>query len=116
MNATAQKRGLAATDLHGYASMIGGAISNLSPDGLLDWNKRQVYVALEQFLFSCALLGVDACPMEGIVPAEYDNILKLEGSGYKTVVALALGYRAATDKYATLAKVRYDAKDLIQHV
>jgi len=25
-----------------------------------------------------AMLGVDACPMEGIAPAEYDKILKLE--------------------------------------
>jgi len=62
------------------------------------------------------VLGVDACPMEGLVPAEYDKILKLDGTGYKTVVALALGYRAAGDKYASLAKVRYEAADLIKVV
>jgi hypothetical protein len=52
--------------------------------------------------------------MEGLVPAEYDKILKLEGSGYKTVVACALGYRAANDKYAGLAKIRYETADLVR--
>jgi hypothetical protein len=42
--------------------------------------------------------------------------LKLEGSGYKTVVACALGYCAAGDKYAGLAKVRYTAAELVQVV
>jgi nitroreductase len=65
---------------------------------------------------AAAVLGVDACPMEGLAPAEYDRILKLEGSGYKTVVACALGYRAAGDKYAGLAKVRYTAAELVQVV
>jgi nitroreductase len=63
-----------------------------------------------------AVLGVDACPMEGLIPADYDRILNLDGSGYATVVACALGYRAAGDKYASLAKVRYEAKDLIRQI
>ncbi len=42
--------------------------------------------------------------MEGINPPEYDKILGLADSGYKTVVALALGYRSANDKYASLAR------------
>ena len=112
MQLTANKRGLAATDLHGYASMIGGAISNLSPDDLLAWNKRQVYVALEQFLMSCALLGVDACPMEGFVAAKFDEILGLHDVT-ATVLATA-GYRAPDDKYGELAKVRYAKEELIE--
>jgi hypothetical protein len=52
--------------------------------------------------------------MEGLVPAEYDKILNLNGSGYATVVACALGYRAAGDKFASLAKVRYETKDLVR--
>jgi hypothetical protein len=50
------------------------------------------------------------------VPIEYDKVLNLNGSGYATVVACALGYRAAGDKYASLAKVRYEAKDLVQEI
>ena len=111
MNATAEKRGVAASDLHGYASMIGSAISNLSPDDLLNWNKRQVYLALDQFLLSCALLGVDACPMEGFSGAKFDEVLGLRDVT-ATVIATA-GYRAPDDKYAELAKVRYGKDEVL---
>jgi hypothetical protein len=40
----------------------------------------------------------------------------LNGSGYATVVACALGYRAASDKYASLAKVRFETKELVQQI
>jgi nitroreductase len=79
-----------------------------------EWAARQTYIALGNLMTCAAVLGVDACPMEGLVPTEYDRILNLTGTGYKTVVACALGYRAAIDKYATLAKVRYEMSDLVK--
>jgi nitroreductase len=81
-----------------------------------EWAARQCYIALGNLMTCAALLGVDACPMEGIEPAQYDKILGLENAGYKTVVALALGYRGAGDKYATLAKVRYESSELVKVV
>lgn len=80
------------------------------------WAARQAYLALGNLLTSAALLGVDACPMEGFVPAEYDRVLGLAGSGYTAVVACALGYRSADDRYASLPKVRFEQQDLIQTV
>jgi nitroreductase len=55
---------------------------------------------------SAALLGIDTCPIEGFSPADYDRILGLEGSDYRSRVACACGYRSADDKYAKAAKVR----------
>jgi len=81
-----------------------------------DWAARQAYIALGNLMTAAAFLQVDGCPLEGINPAEYDKILKLDGTGYKTVVALALGYRAAGDKYASLAKVRYATADLVKTI
>jgi nitroreductase len=81
-----------------------------------EWATRQAYIALGNLMTCAAIVEVDACPMEGIVHAEYDKVLKLEGTGYKTAVACALGYRAATDKYATAPKVRYELGQLVQHV
>lgn len=78
-----------------------------------EWAIRQCYIALGQFMLSCALLGIDACPMEGIDPPAYDRILGLEGSGYGTAVACAAGYRAANDKYAQLPKVRYPLAEVV---
>jgi nitroreductase len=108
-------RGIPAATLNFYRDMMLSDVVN-GPRGknAHEWAARQAYIALGNLMTAAAVLGVDACPMEGLVPTEYDKILKLEGTGYKTVVALALGYRAAGDKYASLAKVRYEAADLIK--
>ena len=110
-------RGVPAETMTPYWNMMIKDVVN-GPRGKAahEWAARQSYIALGGLMTAAALLGVDACPMEGLVPAEYDKILKLEGTGYKTVVALALGYRAAGDKYASLAKVRYEAADLVKVV
>lgn len=108
-------RGLPVEALAGYRKVILGDIVN-GPRGKTasEWAARQCYIALGNLMTSAALLGVDACPMEGINPPEYDNVLGLRDSGYKTIVALALGYRAADDKYASLPKVRYAPAELVK--
>lgn len=108
-------RSLPAEALAGYRKVMLGDIVN-GPRGKTahEWAARQSYIALGNLMTAAAVLGVDACPMEGINLPEYDKILNLEGSGYKTVVALALGYRAANDKYAGLPKIRYEAADLVK--
>ena len=112
-----QVRGLPAEALNGYRDMMLNDVVN-GPRGKQadEWAARQAYIALGNLMTAAAIVGVDACPMEGLNPVEYDKILGLAGTGYKTVVALALGYRAAGDKYASLAKVRYEAKDLVKVV
>ncbi len=81
-----------------------------------EWATRQAYIALGNLMTCAAILSVDTCPMEGLDPTKYDQVLNLYGSGYATVVACALGYRAANCKYANMPKVRYEAKDLVQHI
>jgi nitroreductase len=110
-------RGVPAESMTPYWNMMIGDVIN-GPRGKAahEWATRQAYIALGNLMTCAAVLGVDACPMEGLVPSEYDKILNLNGSGYTTVVACALGYRAAGDKYARLAKVRYETKDLVQTI
>ena len=112
---TVELRKLPANALDAYRGMMLGDVVN-GPRGKTahEWATRQTYIALGNLMTCAAVLGVDACPMEGLVPSEYDKVLKLNGSGYATVVACALGYRAANDKYASLAKVRFEMKDLVQ--
>lgn len=86
-------------------------------EGKLDtWQEHQVFLALGKFLASAALLGVDTCPMEGIEPAKYDEILGLAGTNYATSVACAAGYRLADDKYATMKKVRFKTEDVLVRI
>jgi nitroreductase len=110
-------RKLPADTLGSYRGMIVGELIN-GPRGknARGWATNQAYIALGNLMTAAAVLKIDTCPMEGLVPAEYDKILGLEKSGYFTVVACALGYRSPNDKYAALAKVRYEAKELVQYI
>lgn len=44
---------------------------------------------------------------------KYDEILGLDGTPYRSVVGVALGYRAQDDAYAREAKVRFPAGEVI---
>ena len=100
--------------LEQYRARIFELVDSKSPEVLKAWLERQVYIALG-FMMSCAAdLRVDTCALEGMDPAAYDRILNLEVSPYYALCALALGYRdEEADKYARLAKVRFDRDDVI---
>ncbi len=108
-------RGVSRASLDGYRGMMYGSL--LSPGSetrIPQWAAHQAYIALGNLLTSAALLGIDTCAIEGFVPAEYDAIFGLKEQGYASVVVAALGYRHAEDAYATAAKVRLPASELIK--
>lgn len=108
----ASVRGVTPESLAAYRGMMTGTILNPSFD-VINWTRRQAYIALGNFMTSAAMLDVDTCPMEGIDPAKYDEILGLAGGDFRTVVACAAGFRAGDDKNALLAKVRFPAEEMI---
>lgn len=109
-------QGTPVENLAGYAGMIASFSSTMSQAEKQAWNTRQVYIALGQLMTAAAVLEIDTCPLEGISPNEYDEILGLKNSGYATAVACALGYRSAEDKYASAKKARFSSADLISHI
>jgi nitroreductase len=112
---TVQLRGGRAEDLAGYRGMmVGTLVTGPRAATVPEWAARQTYIALGQLMASAALLGLDACPMEGLDPSQYDEILGLKATPFRTVVACAVGYRAEGDKYATLAKVRFPVEELVE--
>jgi nitroreductase len=117
LDRTVQVRGVPRESLKGLAQVMTGSTDAARRDGSLDhWMARQVYIALGGFMTAAALLQVDACPMEGIEPAKFDEILGLTALGYGTLCACAAGYRSPADAYASQAKVRYRPEDVILHV
>jgi nitroreductase len=113
----AQVRGVPPASLNGFRDVLLGFLAQPAAQfNPQHWAARQAYIALGNFLTSAALLGIDTCPMEGIEPARYDEILGLEEQGYQTVVVAAAGYRSAADKYAVLPKVRFAAEEVITHI
>ena len=102
-------------NLASYRSMmVGTLVTGPRAASVPEWAARQAYIALGQFMASAALLGLDTCPMEGLDPKKYDEILGLESTPFRTVVACPVGYRAEGDKYAALAKVRFPAEELVE--
>src|SRR5882724_1653959 len=80
--------GVPAEALAAYRKSGSSAIERARAEGRLDtWQTFQVYIALGNFLTSAALLAVDTCPMEGIEPVRFDEILGLTGTPFSTVVA-----------------------------
>ena len=96
--------------------MVGSLVKGMDNAARNGWAERQVYIAVGNFLTSAALLGIDACPMEGIEPKKYNEILGLDKLGLSAIVAAAAGYRAAGDKSATLPKVRFPKEQVIVHI
>ncbi len=107
-------RGVPVEALVSYRDMmVGSLFKGRDAAARASWSALQIYIALGNFLTSAALLGIDACPMEGIEPAKYDEILGLDALGLATVVVATAGYRAATDKYAAMKKVRFAKSDVL---
>ncbi|QLE02469.1 nitroreductase family protein [Galbibacter sp. BG1] len=73
-----------------------------SEEQIKSWFDRQVYLALGVFLSACAEKGIDATPMEGIEPDNYDKILNQQH--YSTLMAVAIGYRDIEDLNQPLKK------------
>ncbi len=104
-------------NLQGFAKVINGFLAQPPyPLDIDEWSKRQVYIALGQFMTSAALLGIDTCPIEGFSPAKYDEVLGLTELGYASVVLCPAGYRADDDKSAVLPKVRYSTNEVVQYI
>lgn len=112
----AKARGVAAETLDGYRNlMVKDLIKGPRFETIKWWAQRQVYIAMGSILTTAALMEIDTLPMEGLNAAGYDKILGLEGSGWKTLAAVACGYRAADDKYQYSKKVRFPASEVISY-
>jgi len=80
------------------------------------WMANQVYLSLGFFLSAAASLEIDSTPMEGINTAEYDHVLELKN--YRTLFAVAIGYRDAEDfnQPAVKSKSRIDIEKVVYSI
>lgn len=108
-------RGGTVEALAGYKEMMLGSMKQPAMP-ITEYISRQVYIALGQFMTAAALLKIDTCPMEGFVPAKFDEILGLPAKGYTAKVLCPAGYRSAEDKYALAPKVRFPLEQVIERI
>jgi nitroreductase len=116
-NQMVSERQADATKLEPYRQMmLGGVVKGKDAAAQKDWAARQLYIALGQLMGAAAAMAIDTCPLEGIDPDAYTEILGLKGTGYEVVVACAVGYRSSEDKYAGMKKIRFPAARVISRV
>ena len=112
-----ETRGVPVPALKDYADIMKGAIkSRGSAEAVKGWSSRQVYIALGTLLTSAAVLGIDACPMEGFDNKKVDEILGLEKLGVESLAFAALGYRANEDEVKKYKKVRFPKSEVIVEI
>ncbi|SFC29202.1 hypothetical protein SAMN04487907_103227 [Zunongwangia mangrovi] len=87
-----------------------------SAEDLTIWAKNQAYLVLGTLLTVCATEEIDACPMEGFLPEEYDELLNLKEKNLKSVLVLPVGYRAKDDIFSSFKKVRRPEEDTIINI
>jgi len=113
----AKIRSVSTDSLDGLRTMaVRSIVQGMTEGERKAWAVNQTYIALGNLMTSAALLGIDAAPMEGFEKGRYDEILGLKAQGLTTSVIAAVGYRKASDKYASLPKVRFPRDQVVQHV
>ncbi len=111
----AEIRGVPKDSLDGFkGAMVGDVVNGPRASSAKTWTQRQAYIAIGFLLETAALLHIDACPMEGFSAAEFDKLLKLEGTGWGSVAVVTLGYRSEKDQLAKAKKVRFEKSQIIQ--
>lgn len=94
------------TILKPYRESLMDLMDNMSLEQRQQWSTNQAYIALGNLMTVCAIEGIDSCPMEGFIPAKFDELLQLKQKGLKSVLLLPVGYRADDDMFSELKKVR----------
>ncbi len=113
---TAAERKMPAEKLQGYSDTIKGSMASKSARDMVDWTRRQAYIALGHLLVAAATLRVDSCPMEGFDPAAFGEILGLKDLGLGAAVVATVGYRSEEDQLQHAAKVRLPLTELFHTV
>lgn len=112
LNNIATTRNLPIDALTGYGDYMKGFIGNLPEEVKPIWTAKQTYIALGNLLNAAAELKIDVTPMEGFVPAQYNEILGLDKLNLNASLVAAVGYRHAEDDTQHYAKVRKSNDDL----
>ncbi|MEI7688648.1 MAG: NAD(P)H-dependent oxidoreductase [Candidatus Nomurabacteria bacterium] len=112
MQFVSREKDIDINNLQGFKGMINGSFSGKTNEELRAWATFQLYLSVGSLLTSCAVLEIDACPMEGFDKSKVDEILGLESLNLESKVIVTLGYRAIDDKSASSKKIRFPKEDV----
>ena len=99
-----------------FSESMKTSFSELSLEQKKNWAAKQAYIALGQLLHTCATLRIDATPMEGFKPDEYNQILDLDSENLNAVLLCPVGFRHKEDANQFKPKVRKRKEDLFEEL
>ena len=108
-----QVRGTSEAILKPFEDSLVHSFRKMKIEEIKIWATNQAYLALGNLLSYCALAQIDSCPMEGFLPDAYDKILGLGKIGLTSVLVLPVGYRAKSDPFSKMEKVRKEVDESI---
>jgi len=115
-NSVENIRGTSREILGPFEEFLVDHFSNKDQEEIQLWAIKQAYLAMGNLLTICAVEEIDSCPIEGFEPDKYDEFLKLKEKGLRSVLVLAVGYRAEDDMFSGFKKVRRGVdKVIIEH-
>lgn len=116
MQRMANTRGLPVEALSDFRNILVANSTGKTQEENFVWATKQAYIGLGTGLIAAADLRIDATPMEGFNPVQFDEILGLKEKGLKSVVLLSLGYRdAEKEPYLNAAKVRLQLEEFVKY-
>lgn len=80
-----------------------------SDEEILEWAKRQSYLASANMMTAAASIEIDSCPIEGFDIEKLREILPYDKSEFDIAYMVAFGYRADEPK----RRARLDLEDLV---
>ena len=110
----ATTRNMPTEKLAGFANHVKESIAKMPETQLREWTAKQTYIALGQLLTTCALLKIDATPMEGFDKEELNKFLGLNEKNLSPSLLCPIGYRHEEDPYLQLKKVRRPIDMLVE--
>lgn len=107
------ERGLKSGSMDDYKNIMTGAVTGMSEDSMAQWTAKQAYIVLGTLMAACGSMKIDACPMEGFVSSEYNEILQLASYNLSAVLVLPIGHRATDDPNQQNKKVRRPLAEMV---
>lgn len=109
----ANERGIETKELYAFREMCMRYLTSMPPEKKDEWIKYQVYIVLGNIINTCALLGIDCCPIEGFNHKAVDDTLNLEALNLSSVVMCPIGFRDENDLSQKRKKVRFNQQETI---
>lgn len=111
---TAKEKNVTKESLEGLFLALNSHFNNRTAIQNSLWADKQAYIALGTALIAAANVRVDAVPMEGFDPQQFDTLLNLNDKGLHSTVILSIGYRdEENDPYAGTKKVRVELDKMV---